>query len=97
MEGNEPIVLSFSQPDFIEVQGHSASNLFKIAANDAIEKIQNSGDAQQAKNLSLKYQVLCNQTAIVGVMKQKDKVTGELQESTIKFSKTGHQDDDQIA
>ena len=37
---------------------------------------------------SLKYQVLCDETAIVGVMKQTDKSTGELQTSTIKFTKS---------
>ena len=35
----------------------------------------------------MKYQVLCDTTAIIGVMKQADKVTGELIESTIKFGK----------
>ena len=39
------------------------------------------------KELSLQYQVLCDHTAIVGVMKQTNKATGELQESEIKFGK----------
>lgn len=80
-----PIELDFTQSDFIEVQGLYANNLYKIAANDAIQKIQASGDTQQAKNLSLKYQLLCDETAIIGIMKQKDKLTGELQQSTYEF------------
>ena len=38
--------------------------------------------------MSLKHQVLCEETAIVGVMKQENKTTGEVQESTIKFGKS---------
>jgi len=37
--------------------------------------------------LSKKFQVLCEETAIVGVMKQSDKVSGELQETEIKFGR----------
>ena len=49
--------------------------LFKIAVRDEIEtlaKLQN----QQKINLSKKYQILCDETAFVGVIKQKDKATG---------------------
>ena len=34
--------------------------------------------------VSLKYQVICEQTAMVGVVKQKDKSTGEMQSYTVK-------------
>jgi len=47
------------------------------------------------KELSLKHQVLCDETAIIGVLKQADKATGELRETTIKFGKealTDHQE-----
>ena len=38
--------------------------------------------------MSLKYQVLCDQTAIIGVCKQENKTSGEVQESTIEFGKS---------
>ena len=36
---------------------------------------------------SLKYQVLIDETAIVGVCKQEDKATGEMIESKIEFGR----------
>jgi len=39
------------------------------------------------KNLSIKYQVLCDDTAIVGILKQKKLSSGEMQETTIKFGR----------
>ena len=41
---------------------------------------------------SVKYQVLCDQTAIVGVLKQTDKSSGDLQTSTIEFTKSTYED-----
>ena len=38
--------------------------------------------------MSKKNQVLCDDTAIVGVCKQENKTTGEVVESTIKFGKS---------
>ena len=38
--------------------------------------------------ISLKYQVLCKQTAMIGVVKQKEKATGELKEYEQTFSKS---------
>ena len=38
--------------------------------------------------LSLRYQVLCKQTAMIGVVKQKEKATGELKEYEQTFSKS---------
>ena len=38
--------------------------------------------------------MLCDHTAIVGVMKQTNKATGELQESEIKFGKEALPDED---
>ena len=34
---------------------------------------------------SIKYQVVCDDTAIIGVCKQENSATGEVLESTIKF------------
>jgi hypothetical protein len=36
---------------------------------------------------SVKYQVLCDQTAFVGIVKQKDKATGQMQEFAVEFGK----------
>jgi hypothetical protein len=36
----------------------------------------------------LKYQVLCEQTAFVGVVKQKDKASGEMKEFAVEFGKS---------
>jgi len=57
------------------VQGQAAKNLIKIAAHNTI---QNLGETDEAKQLSLKHQVICDQTAIVGVLKQADKATGDM-------------------
>ena len=54
--------------------------LFKMAAYDKIEKETN---ASTRISLSTKYQVVCDDTAIVGVLKQPDKASGELIESKI--------------
>lgn len=77
--------MRFTEQDFYEIQGPSAANLLKIAASNAIGKL--GGNPDRAKQLSIKYQVLCDETAIIGVMKQKNQSTGELKESTIKFTK----------
>ena len=74
-EFGEALNLNFQKSDFVEVKGNAADNLVKMAAN---KEILDCGDMNVAKELSLKYQVLCDQTAIFGVMKQTDKVTGDL-------------------
>lgn len=66
------------------MEGEEAANLFKLAASSEIEK---TTDCQQQRNLSTKYQVLCDETAIVGVKKQKVKASGEMEETEIKFTK----------
>ena len=55
-----------------------------MAAWRMIEKEKTS---EKRKELSLEYQVLSEETAIVGVLKQENKATGELQSSTIEFKK----------
>ena len=81
----DKIDLSFGPADFKRVEGDQAAQaLIKLAAFQRLEKEK---DTQQVQT-SLKYQVLCDQTAIVGVLKQTDKATGELQTSTIKFTKS---------
>jgi len=54
-----------------------------MAAHDMILKDE---DSAESKNLSLEYQVLAKQTAMIGVVKQKVKATGELKEYSIDFN-----------
>lgn len=69
--------MEFGAADFIEVTGETGQALLKRAAYSEILKQQ----SQEAKiELSLKHQILCDETALVGVIKQKDKATGELKE-----------------
>ena len=71
--------------DFTKVENEQAAEaLIKMAAWRMIEK-EKSGERR--KQLSLEYQVLSEETGIVGVLKQADKATGELQSSTIEFKK----------
>ena len=35
----------------------------------------------------MKYQTLCDETALIGVVKQTDKVTGEIKEVNVEFGK----------
>ena len=53
----------------------------------AYEQIKKEQDPEKMKELSLKYQILCDETAIIGVMKQANKASGEMQETTIEFSR----------
>lgn len=48
--------------------------LFQMAANEQLKKLHGDEECQ----LAIKYQVLSNGTAMVGVVKQKKKETGEL-------------------
>ena len=50
--------------------------------------IQRQEDSPEAKALSLEYQVLSKQTAMIGIVKQKVKSTGELKEFIIDFNRT---------
>ena len=60
---------------FVKVEDLSASQaLFKMAAHDLVT----NGEASLKVQNSIKYQVLCDETAMVGIMKTKDLVTGEL-------------------
>ena len=60
---------------FEKVEDSSTSMaLFKMAAHDLITH----GDASKKVQNSIKYQVLCDETGMVGIMKTKNLVTGEL-------------------
>lgn len=84
-DGKEHINLEFTKADFLEVEdAETAENMMKVVAFD---KINRAESADERKRFSLEYQVLCEETAIVGVLKQQDKSSGEMVESTIAFEK----------
>ena len=76
--------MEFTIADFKQIEGPVGEALFKKGVHDWLEgnKIASKNQRVEA---SVKYQVLCDDTAIIGVCKQENKATGEVQESTIKF------------
>jgi len=81
--------LELTKNDFRLVEGDMALTMFKMAAFDKIQSLSLDSEARKAekKNLSIKHQVLCDETAIVGVMKQVDNSSGELIEVDLNFVK----------
>ena len=72
---------TFQYSEFKKVP--EGSGIFKLAAQKQLSKLSN-----QAKIVSsVKYQVLCEETAMIGVVKQKIKSTGEMKEYKIDFNK----------
>ena len=69
--------------DFKKIEdADAARGLFKMAIHDLIS----SSSLLEAKEaLSLKHQVLCDETAIIGVSRQENNTTGESQKIEIKF------------
>ena len=68
--------MQFPSSEFRCVEAGSASlSLFKMAAQDRINKQQNTHVKEE---ISIKYQVLCDETALVGVIKELDRATGQL-------------------
>ena len=55
-----------------------------MAAHDKLRKLQ----GQQNVETSIKYQVLSKETAMIGVVKQKKKATGETIEYTISMARS---------
>ena len=73
----KPINFKFKTEDFTKVEHpQEVEGMFKMAAYLGQEEIS-------AKD-SVKYQVLCDKTAMIGVIKQKSKASGEMEEITIK-------------
>ena len=60
------INLEFTKLDFEEATGEAAETVIKFAA---MKKIQETKDKAAQIALSLKYQVLCDHTAMIGVVK----------------------------
>ena len=63
-------------------EGEPSKALFKIAALDAINKCTDTAEMyqtkQQIEQISVDYQVLCDETAMVAVIRDLNPVTGEL-------------------
>ena len=73
----KPIDMSFNQADFTEVKDQESSDLFQFCAMSLPDLT-----AEQ----SIKYQVLSDSTAMIGVIKQKNDENGELRKiDTIQF------------
>lgn len=50
--------------------------------------IEKSSDEKSKVDASIKYQVVCDETALVGVVKQKEKSTGELKVVEVEFGRS---------
>jgi len=78
----------FSQKDFKQVFGGNETDaldhkneLFKLAAKNEIDT---SSSEKEKVSLSTKYQVLCNETSFIGVIKQKNKNDNEIEKIEVK-------------
>ena len=67
------------------IEGPAGQALFKLAIFNMLEDKTSSTARDKKIAASLKYQVLCDDTAIIGVCSQENKATGEVEESNIKF------------
>lgn len=72
-----PFSIKFDQDDFSRVEGES---LFKLAARAHLNESNNNS----SPDIAVKYQVLSSNTAFIGVIKQNDKVIGEIKEVQIQ-------------
>ena len=60
----------FTQNDFEMLEDEkAAAALIKLAA---FKSLQEKESASERRSMSIKYQVLCEETAIIGVIKQKN-------------------------
>jgi len=75
--------MQFFLDDFEKVPADTG--LFKMAANSMIERLTSTQDKILT---SIMYQVLCEDTAMIGVTKQKIHATGETKSYTINFNRT---------
>ncbi|CDW82806.1 UNKNOWN [Stylonychia lemnae] len=82
---NEPIQHIMSRENFCILP--PGEEIFKLAAKSAMQNIRDSQDNRQdipeLLLLSLKYQVLAQETAFIGIMKQLEKHSGELKQVKI--------------
>ena len=69
--------MQFNSNEFRCVEAGSASiSLFKMAALDRIYNNPKSENKDVREHISIKYQVLCDDTALVGVIKEMDPASG---------------------
>ena len=80
----QPFELEFTRNDFKEVFDDDAESLFQYAA---LSLINSTEDKEQKVKQSLKYQVLCDHTAMVGVIKQKQSYA-EVQEVSANMNQS---------
>ena len=86
--------MEFNKNDFQRIEDIDiAKAVFKLAA---FNKIQNSSSSHEKRDLSIQYQVLCEETAIIGVKKQKNKSTGEVKESVVEFGESDGEEEEKI-
>ena len=70
--------------NFREIEGEAGQNIFKFVA---LKKIQKSTNIQEKIELSKKYQVLCDETAMVGVIEQENMPMLIVETEEIKFNR----------
>ena len=75
---NAPINLQFNREHFIE----SPLPLFQLAANERLKELKGTPNVLCA----VKYQVLSKETAMVGVIKHRNKATGELENYDVSMA-----------
>ena len=78
---NKPIHIEVTKLDFTELTGESAIDLLKFAA---FKMIQRTNYVAKKIELSVRYQILCDETSMIGVIKQENKSTEQPKE--VKFS-----------
>ena len=83
-DSGKEISNEYDKDSFTLVEGTQGESLIKLAVFEKLNKLDphNFQNKQlEQVELSLKYQVICKQTALIGVMKVRDKATGELIEA----------------
>jgi hypothetical protein len=68
-------VREFTRDDFKQCLSSKTDEIFKLAARSQIDKLSNISDRVK---LSIDFQILCPDTAFIGILKQNVKVDIEL-------------------
>lgn len=79
---NLPIDLEFTKLAFTELTGEAASDLIKFAA---FQKIQKTMNKTEKIKLSVHYQILCDETSMIGVVKQETKSSEKQKDVSFSF------------
>ena len=89
-----PFELQFDSSRFVNVTAISTLGLFKFAALQMINEFE---DSKMKEILSIKYQALCNETAMIGIIKQdtpNEIGRNDFKNSTLHFTRQVVQQDD---